>query len=85
MKMPLELRGGPLDGEVIQAEVDETALPAKWLPVPPDYLTLPYLELDESTETCRWTSTRYARNWMPFPRPGVPWTYIHLPITLRTS
>jgi hypothetical protein len=80
MMLQLKLDGGPLDGEELQAEVDETVLPPKWIPVPPDWLHLPHLELDETSERCSWASARYCRSPLPTPpRKGVPWRYVYLP------
>ena len=86
MMLQLKLDGGPLDGEELQAEVDETSLPAKWIPVPPEWLPLPHLELDEISERCWWASARYRRSPLSTPpKRDVPWRYIYLPPVYRTS
>jgi hypothetical protein len=86
MLVQLRLDGGPLDGEQLQAEVDETALPPKWIPAPPEWLYLPHLELNETSERFRWASARYCRSPLSTPpKRGVPWRYVYLPPVYRTS
>jgi hypothetical protein len=52
--MPARLRGGPLDGQLVQAPVDQSKLPAS-------VIGLPVPDLDEQTEMFWWDTANYFR------------------------
>lgn len=65
--------GGPVDGETFAVELDEFGLP-------PRFVALPTLALDEQTETAWWVRVRYARApLLGAIRPGQSWRYFHCP------
>src|SRR3954447_962106 len=69
--VPARLRGGPLDGQLVQAPVDHTKLPAQ-------VMGLPAPVLDEQTETFWWDTANYFRmslrlGW----HPGDLWDYAY--------
>ena len=68
---PARLRGGPLDGQLVQAPLDPSKLPAS-------VIGLPVPVLDEQTELFWWHTADYFRlstrtGW----RPGDPWDFAY--------
>ena len=64
----VELQGGPLDGDVVQAPVVDRGWPA-------NVIGLPVFVLDEATETFGWDTGNYFRHY--FPGRGGRWRYAY--------
>jgi hypothetical protein len=65
------LHGGPLHGQLVQAPVDHTRLPAH-------VMGLPVPVLDEPTEMFWWDTANYFQmSLRPGWRPGDPWDFAY--------
>ena len=65
--------GGQVDCETLPVELDAFGLP-------PRFVALPTLALDEQDETAWWGRIRYARApLLGVIRKGEPWRYFHCP------